>query len=189
MAPRARRQFSTFRRNMSRGCFAILWSLSSLFLFPGCSGCEQQTVEPEQVETNPDAQPIDEPSVEQPETTAEAETQTQSRESASRRFEHPRPSTTAEDSSSSKSAGGPAEALREARELRSEAREEQAAGNHGEAFRKATQAWSLVNEFPEDRECRSLAEALLTELDGLAAQANRQNAGAAALGDKTLIEK
>ena len=37
--------------------------------------------------------------------------------------------------------------------------------------------------------CATLAEALLTELDGLAEQANRQNAGTAALGDKALIER
>lgn len=187
-----------FISGMRRRLLGLLLA-GSAFAFPGCSGCDQQTV----VET--DAVPVEstpqgnEPQQPNDPIAASEPLDSVEQPSVGQVSAAPKPAEGADDNAANSSgsrgssrpaetAGSPGEALRRAQSLYASAQEEKAAGDFGAAFRDAAQAWALVNQFPNDQQCRSLAETILRELDGLARQANRQNAGADALTDKTLIE-
>jgi len=80
----------------------------------------------------------------------------------------------------------PQSACATARNLRSSAASKSQDGDHKEAFEDAARAYGLVRQFPDDRECRELADALLRDLESLE---TRADAGSGTKPDnfKTLI--
>lgn len=155
-----------------------------LVCLPGCSGCETPAtdVEREVNTTSQSPETIPEPD-EAASTSPEPETGNQEPKAFApvNRISEQAGSSgetkgAADRQTSSTTATTPSAALQQARDLHRASQRLASAGNPGGAYHEASRAWQLVNQFPSDPACVELTRQLLTEMESLGEQANRDGA-------------
>lgn len=204
--------------NAARGMLLFVVAaagLAAAILLPGCSGCsttrpaEQSRPEPPpEAGTNVDESPSTadvgsvtrDSSAEQPDDfsgeTAEGSSGTAPGGAPTNPHAKGESGESQESSGDGKSTrsgteatrGTPEEARARARDLQRQAKAAKEKRQFGKAFALTTEAWEAARAFPEDAECRRLAEQLGAETETLGSQANAEHKGEIDRS-KTLIEK